>query len=464
MTKDTNAAVVLVEAFDPEKFFTKGTAQKALDALEVAKPDKPEYFKDFFVDGKPVVPGSEKFYEKAIIEPWKSDDNPEVVQWLKDNDAPLAKMVEAAHAKLTRFFIPIIPVGKGDEMPSAMCNGDLMQGAAKALMIRANLAIGDGKFADAWRDITAVYRLGTLYGQQAMLADRAVGLTLVDMALKATVNFANSDKLPHGQARGRLGSFASGQFAAVPDAVTSIDAGQRYYMLAGLTTKGRGFAPSPEATKAALAAMGLEKIPPEFVLKAFDAVPDSSLPDMAKQINDCCDQMVKVMSLATYGQQAPEFKKFNDQATALKNEMLRPKYLQTDDTASLNKWANSYMMFSMYYSFPKAQLASYRAATQKKLATIALALAAYKSDKGKYPSGIAELEKETTVGTGKTATKIPAYLKTVPVDFFTEKSDKPFVYKTEGNGYTLYSIGENMKDDAGKDSEHGGDDIVIQKQ
>jgi hypothetical protein len=458
VTNETNAAVILVGAFDPDRFFAKGTGQKVLEALGVAKPEKPEYFKDFFIDGKPVVSGSEKFYETAQVEPWKSEDNPEVAQWLKDNDAPLDKIVEAS--KLSKYFMPMIAPAGQQQVPCLTPGLVQMRNAGKALMIRANMAIGDGKFADAWRDITAAYRLGTLYGQQPLLIDRIAGLSLVSMSLKTTENFANADKLPRGQAKSRLNGFISAQFPAVPDAIASIETGERFSTLSALASRFRDITADPPIVKGALTMDGLEKVSPDFFAKAFGA---ASLPDLAKQTNDYYDQMVKAMSLSTYGQQVAEFKKFSDQAATLKSELVKGKYLQSDDPALLTTWANDYLVFSTLTWCPKVQLATYRVATQKKLVTIALALAAYKTDKGKYPSGLTELTTETTIG--KSAIKIWPYLtpKTLPMDFFTEKSDKPFVYKADGKGYTLYSVGENMKDDGGKDQEHGGDDIVIRK-
>ena len=52
----------------------------------------------------------------------------------------------------------------------------------------------------------------------------------------------------------------------------------------------------------------------------------------------------------------------------------------------------------------------------------------------------------------------PRYLKTVPIDLFT---GKPFRYKPSRNGYLLYSVGQNMKDDAGKSTVEKADDIAI---
>jgi hypothetical protein len=51
----------------------------------------------------------------------------------------------------------------------------------------------------------------------------------------------------------------------------------------------------------------------------------------------------------------------------------------------------------------------------------------------KFPSILAECD--------------PKFLSVQPVDPF---SGKPLVYRQEGNGFVLYSIGENMNDDGGK--------------
>jgi len=84
-------------------------------------------------------------------------------------------------------------------------------------------------------------------------------------------------------------------------------------------------------------------------------------------------------------------------------------------------------------------------ATERDLAIVAVALAAHKAEKGKYPDKLEALS--------------PEYLKAVPNDFC---SGKPFIYKTDDKGgYILYSVGENMKDDGGKTREEGGDDLVV---
>jgi len=77
---------------------------------------------------------------------------------------------------------------------------------------------------------------------------------------------------------------------------------------------------------------------------------------------------------------------------------------------------------------------------QRSMSAVALALAAHKADKGRYPARLGALA--------------PAYLKRVPVDFC---SGKPFVYKLRGKGFVLYSLGPNMRDDGGRTWREGDD-------
>jgi hypothetical protein len=62
-----------------------------------------------------------------------------------------------------------------------------------------------------------------------------------------------------------------------------------------------------------------------------------------------------------------------------------------------------------------------------------LACRLYKSRTGKYPENLDEL--------------VPGILKEVPIDPFT---GKPLVYRREGEGFIVYSLGSNEKDDGGR--------------
>ena len=71
-----------------------------------------------------------------------------------------------------------------------------------------------------------------------------------------------------------------------------------------------------------------------------------------------------------------------------------------------------------------------------RLTKVAVALAACKAEKGRYPEKLSEL--------------VPEYFKKLPEDLFAEG---PLTYRRVGKGYLLYSVGKNMKDDGGLEDE-----------
>jgi len=73
-----------------------------------------------------------------------------------------------------------------------------------------------------------------------------------------------------------------------------------------------------------------------------------------------------------------------------------------------------------------------RAQARAFTARLGLALAAYKQQTGSYPDDLAALT--------------PDFIEEIPLDPFT---GKPFIYRTEGEGFVLYSIGPNLTDDDG---------------
>jgi hypothetical protein len=95
-----------------------------------------------------------------------------------------------------------------------------------------------------------------------------------------------------------------------------------------------------------------------------------------------------------------------------------------------------------WYAFlSKAMMANFEAAFMKEAMLEASLLAArtglacrlHKSRTGAYPESLEAL--------------VPGILKEVPVDPFT---GKPFVYRREGKGIIVYSLGSNEKDDGGR--------------
>ena len=84
------------------------------------------------------------------------------------------------------------------------------------------------------------------------------------------------------------------------------------------------------------------------------------------------------------------------------------------------------------------------------LLQVATGLALYEAETGRFPAKLADLA--------------PKYVKALPKDRF---SGKPLVYKREGKGCIVYSVGVNLIDDGGidniddEDADDEKDDIVV---
>ncbi|MBN1391352.1 MAG: hypothetical protein JW947_00960 [Sedimentisphaerales bacterium] len=77
---------------------------------------------------------------------------------------------------------------------------------------------------------------------------------------------------------------------------------------------------------------------------------------------------------------------------------------------------------------------SYRVKAEVQSVPVIIAALRFKIDKGQYPEDMAELRQS-------------GYITEIPIDPW---SDQPLVYKRTADGFTLYSVGLNFKDDGGE--------------
>ena len=101
----------------------------------------------------------------------------------------------------------------------------------------------------------------------------------------------------------------------------------------------------------------------------------------------------------------------------------------------------------LFPALDKVQQAADRGEQTQHNLHIAFALAAYQRDNGKYPKTLDALA--------------PKYLATVPQDIF---SGKALIYRRANDGYLLYSVGVNGRDDEGRtsdDDDPSGADLPV---
>ena len=92
------------------------------------------------------------------------------------------------------------------------------------------------------------------------------------------------------------------------------------------------------------------------------------------------------------------------------------------------------LMANLTGSFRDLRFSAARIETGSTLLAVALALRAYRLERGAYPAKITELK--------------PRWLKTIPLDPFA--ANIPLRYKRSGRQYSLYSVGPDGKDNGGK--------------
>lgn len=108
---------------------------------------------------------------------------------------------------------------------------------------------------------------------------------------------------------------------------------------------------------------------------------------------------------------------------------LRIRQERAQDKAESDRYVLTQMM-----AIPtaKPQELIYQSITQDRLATTGLALASYHTDYNRFPETLDTL--------------IPYYLAELPIDPF---SGEPLIYKRIDDGFSLYSVGQNLVDDQG---------------
>jgi hypothetical protein len=128
--------------------------------------------------------------------------------------------------------------------------------------------------------------------------------------------------------------------------------------------------------------------------------------------------------------------------TNLESSIRQAELFRIDDQEEILKTMNDdntkfNIFFPFLYSYDPP-IARYKIFVD--LRRQALALKIFKAEHGAYPEKLEEI--------------IPGIMSKLPTDYF---SGKNFVYRKNGEGFILYSIGKNKKDDGGENNYHGKD-------
>lgn len=442
VTPETNANVLLWKAFGPRPEGGDGLPAEVFKQLGI---DEPPEGGDYFIDvtryAKEVLqidPDDLMIVWNrqswAIKRPWAERDYADIAAWLKANERPLALVHEAV--KRPHYFNPLCsrrPNGQQSSILAClMPNVQKCREIGAALCARAMLKLEAGKTDEAWADLIACHRLARhLARGGATFIETLVGYALHAIACNATVAFVERADLPAGKWLAKLKELR--ELPAMPLLADKIDLGERLAGLdalqmvrSGYDIEGNGKGPTPEEQK------GLDAIEWAIPLRTLNATYDR-------------------MSVALRHKDRAERSKAFDALEADLERMLkktgerdmRRLIAQAGAGKAVGTQIGAVMVGLLAPGVRKLQDAADRTEQIERNLRLALALAAYRADIGRYP--------------GKLDALVPKYVAAVPDDVF---SGKPLLYTRTDTGFHFYSVGPNGKDEQGRwfDDDPRGDD------
>ena len=395
---------------------------------------------------RPKAPGQKAYQQlcKLLDSPAPAKDYPLVAAWLAANKKPLALIVAAT--KRPRLYVPLLSRSQPPRMLDLVLvmNMTGLRDSARALLGRAMLRLGAGDVAGARADLLAVHRLAGLVCQGPTLVERLTGIAIENLTSSVETALVASGKLTPAQARAQVADLQA--LPELPDIVEAIDKGERLFSLDCVMMLARG-AKIEEM-------MGAGQKGPWDAIRAAVQRRALDWDVILITLNSWHSRMVAANRRPTFAQRqeataamARELNELKTKATDMRGLVSLALQVAAGGRAGravLSQKIADLLVGMLMPTLSGAKVLHDRAVMKRRLAVVALALAAYRAEKGEYPAGLAALR--------------PACLKKIPNDLFTEK---PLKYSRVGKAFLLYSVGENMADDGGKDRAAGADDIVV---
>ena len=369
--------------------------------------------------------------------PWSKKEFPVLAGWLAANEKPLALLVAAS--KRPRRYDPLVSRDGSVIRVFFPAVGQYRE-AARALTARAMLRMDEGKVDEAWEDLLACHRLARLAGQGPSLVEGLVAIAVDRVACGGDQGLLQHARLTPAQiARMRADL---DKLPPLPKMVDKFNVAERFLYLdcVGIVIReginslvnsltdltGDGKPKSKSRDKGMLMSLI------ETVLRV--AVDWDQVLRMG---NAWYDRMADACGKPTRAERQAAADKIDDDIGKLiadaKDWKSLGLSLLTGPRKAISKWMGEVLGGLLSPAIAAAVRAEDRATMQFDVTRLAFALAAYHADRGTFPARLADLA--------------PNYVAEVPKDIFNASE---LHYRQEGEGYLLYSVGPNGRDDGGK--------------
>lgn len=449
VTPDNNANVLLLLAFGPRP---EGAplAPEFYEALGIAPPPETgNYFvklsdyvqKQLKLDHEDSNRIDNQFAE-ARIRPWNASTYPEIAEWILANEKPLALVIEAS--KRPKYYNPLLPTfDKSGRSTLTSCLLPTVQhcrGVATALTARAMLRLQAGQTDVAWEDLYAAHQLARHIGNGGTLIEALVAFAVEGVVASADIAF-----LQHAQVDGpRLNAFRRDLGALRPMRPMSerFDAGERLMALDVMTMIDRRGAIALQEV------LGRTTSEPELMERFLYS--NATWEPALRNANQWFDQMVAAAETTDALERQRKLAELETELAQLKSETMNPSKFTVMralvSRSAKGEHLGNMLIGTLLPAVCKVQGAADRHEQTIRNLRVAFALAAYRNDYARYPANIEELT--------------PMYLYNLPQDLF---SGRPLVYRPAPDGFLLYSVGPNGRDDKGSgvNDDPRGDDLPV---
>ena len=356
------------------------------------------------------------YYER----PWRADELPFMADWLERNQRAIDLLVEAGERP--RWYSPSADMIRGER--TTLLNSPIQPigNAARMLAGRALHRIAEGEYAPAWRELKAVYHLGDSTSAGPTLIDQLVACAIAHIAYDRTKHLLDAPQLSAELAREILADLQ--QLAPPMDLIRAMDQGDRFFSLEILIDLHRDpsvFSEWIYGDTARLEILSRTRIDWNIVLEEF---------------NKGQDRLVAAYALPNRAKRIAALEKFVAETEA-KADAARSGFSGGWLSVRDRSLAMSDLILTELFSAAvHLHAAEERLKSNLQLTRVAAALAVYRAEQGAYPKSLAAL--------------VPGIIPKLPVDIFNAK---PLVYRRTDDGYLLYSLGPNGKDDGGSQDE-----------
>jgi hypothetical protein len=374
---------------------------------------------------------------------WTAKDEPEVADYLQRNEKPLAVVIEATLR--SDYYNPMVP-RRTEDQPGPLIGALLPQVQecrviANALACRAMLRVAEGKSDEAWQDLLACHRLGRLIARGGTIIELLVGIAIDQIAGKADLVFLDHTHLTSRQLMACLEDLR--KIPPMPSLADKIDLGERFMLLDTLMNVARrGPSVYENLEKTIYGPIQGDQSQAQLF------TPNVNWDPALRNANSWLDRYVNALHIIDRPTRMQEMTLIAMDLKELKQQVDNTDIIDKTVTGSTGRgeMIGNTMITLMLPAFEKVQAAVDRCQQTQDNLLLAFALAAYTADHNRYPAKLEELS--------------PKYLSNIPDDVF---SGSFLIYRPEGKGYLLYSVGPNGKDEEGHGPEDDprGDDIIV---